>query len=65
MTPSPPSETLVVTYVFAITLAVTVVVYLLRGFGVLTFLPGGVLWILILLSISTGIVYGVQTTRRY
>ena len=61
MTPSPPSETLIVTYVFA----VTVVVYLLRGFGVLTFLPGAVLWVLILLSIATGLIYGVQKTRRY
>ena len=65
VTPSPPSETLIVTYVFAVTVVVTVVVYLLRGFGLLTFLPGAVLWVLILLSIATGLVYGVQKTRRY
>jgi len=65
MTPRPPSETLVLAYTFAITLAITFLVYLLRGFGILTFLPGGVIWILILLSIATGLVYGVQKTRRY
>ena len=65
MTPSPPSETLIFAYIFATTLAITVLVYVLRGFGILTFLPGAVIWILILLSIGTGLVYGVQKTRRY
>lgn len=67
MTPSPPSETLVFAYIFAITLAITIFVYVLRGFGIpgFTALPGGVIWILILLSIATGLVYGVQKTRRY
>jgi hypothetical protein len=62
---SPPSEILIFAYVFASTLAITVAVYVLRGFGILTFLPGGVIWLLILLSIATGLVYGVQKTRRY
>jgi hypothetical protein len=39
--------------------------YLLRGFEIVTFIPGGILWFLILLSIGTGLVYGVQKTRRY
>lgn len=67
MTPSPPSEPQIVTYVFAITLAITFLVYVLRGFGIpgFTALPGAVIWILILLSITTGLVYGVQKTRRY
>ena len=67
MTPRPPSETLVFAYIFAITLAITVFVYVLRGFAVpgFTALPGGVIWILILLSIATGLFYGVQKTRRY
>ena len=67
MTPSPPSETQIVTYVFAITVAITFLVYVLRGFGIpgFTALPGAVIWILILLSIATGLVYGVQKTRRY
>lgn len=67
MSPSPPSETLILSYVFAGTLALTVLVYVLRGFGVpgFTALPGLVLWVLILLSIATGLMYGVQKTRRY
>ncbi|MBD0343565.1 MAG: hypothetical protein ICV63_01750 [Coleofasciculus sp. Co-bin14] len=65
MTPSPESQTL--TYTFAITLTITFIVYVLRGFGIpgFTALPGGVIWILILLSIVTGLAYGVQRTRRY
>ena len=67
MSPSPPSETLILSYVFAATLAITVAVYVLRGFAVpgFTALPGLVLWVLILLSIATGLIYGVQKTRRY
>ncbi len=65
MSPAPPSDTLIYAYAFASCLAVTLVVYLLRGFGILTFIPGGLIWMLILLSIGTGIAYGVQKTRRY
>ncbi|MBW4650877.1 MAG: hypothetical protein KME06_19615 [Kastovskya adunca ATA6-11-RM4] len=65
MTPTPPSDTQVLAYLFAISLAVTLIVYVLRGFTILSFLPGGVLNLLILLSIAIGIAYGVQKTRRY
>ncbi|HEY9665352.1 MAG TPA: hypothetical protein V6C91_01045 [Coleofasciculaceae cyanobacterium] len=67
MSSSPPSETQLLAYVFAIALAITIVVYVLRGFGIpgFTALPGGIVWFLILLSIATGIIYGVQKTRRY
>lgn len=49
---------------FLITLAITAVVWILRGFGLLTFLPGGIIWLLILLSIGTGVVNGLMGTRR-
>ncbi|HEY9607208.1 MAG TPA: hypothetical protein V6C85_36720 [Allocoleopsis sp.] len=67
MSKSPASETLILAYVFAVTVAVTIFVYVMRGFAVpgFTALPGGVIWALILLSIATGLVYGVQKTRRY
>lgn len=42
------------TQTFGILLGITVAIWLLRGFGVLTFIPGGVIWLLILLSIITG-----------
>lgn len=65
MSPSPPSDSLIVSYAFAISLAITIGLYFLRGLGLLTFMPGGVLYLFILLSIATAIAYGVQKTRRY
>lgn len=67
MSPSPRSETQLLTYAFAGTLALTFLLYILRGFGVpgITAIPGGVILILIFLTIGIGIVYGVQSTRRY
>lgn len=52
------------TQLFLVTLIVTVAVWVLRGLGILTFLPGGVIWFLILLSIGTGVVNGLMGTRR-
>ena len=45
--------------------AITIAVYLLRGFGILTFIPGGVILILVALSLITGIIYGIQKTKRF
>jgi hypothetical protein len=52
------------TQLFLLTLAVTILVWTLRGFGILTFLPGGLIWLLILLSVGTGVVNGLMGTRR-
>jgi hypothetical protein len=51
-------------YIFSITLGAAILVYLLRGFRIVTFLPGGVLLVLIVLAISSGITYGVLITKR-
>ncbi|MBE9116162.1 hypothetical protein IQ249_09670 [Lusitaniella coriacea LEGE 07157] len=59
------SENSILAYLFLMVLSVTVIAYLLRGFGILTFIPGGIIWLLILLSIGTGILYGVEKTRRF
>lgn len=48
------------TRVFGIILGITVIIWLLRGFGILTFIPGGILWLLLLLSIGTGILSTLQ-----
>ena len=64
MSRSPNSENLI-SAIFAGVLGLTVAVYVLRGFGILTFLPGGVIWMLILLSIATGILFGIEKTKRY
>jgi hypothetical protein len=50
----------------AILLGLTVLLWVLRGFGILTFFPGSVLWVLILLSISIVIISNLQSRRgRY
>ncbi|CCI01194.1 MULTISPECIES: hypothetical protein [Microcystis] len=46
-------------------LLVTVLVYVLRGMGILSFLPGGLILLLILSSVVTGILYGIDKTRRF
>ena len=46
-------------------LLVTVLVYVLRGMGILSFLPGGLILLLILSSVVTGILYGIDKPRRF
>jgi hypothetical protein len=46
-------------------LGISLFFYFLRGFGVLTFIPGGMIHFLLLLSLITGIVYGIIQTKRY
>ncbi|MBW4575853.1 MAG: hypothetical protein KME08_11270 [Aphanothece sp. CMT-3BRIN-NPC111] len=65
MSQTPKSVTEIFAYIFSSVLGITIVVYLLRGFGILTFIPGGVIWFLLLLSIGTGILYGIMRARRY
>lgn len=67
MSPSFRFDTQIITYAFFGTLALTLLLFILRGFRVPVFtsIPGGVLLFLILLSIGTGIAYSIQKTRRY
>ncbi len=46
-------------------LIITVLVYILRGMGVLSFLFGGVLLILMGLILLLGFFYGLDKTRRF
>jgi hypothetical protein len=46
-------------------LILTVLIYFLRGIGVLSFLPGGILLLLIGLSLILGISYSIEKTRRF
>lgn len=48
------------TLAFLIVLAMTAFVWILRGIGVLTFIPGSVIWVLILLTILTAILSAVR-----
>ncbi len=49
--------------VYVVVLALTAIVWILRGIGLFAFLPGFVLWVLILLSIVLTIVNGLIEAR--
>ncbi|MEG4022581.1 hypothetical protein QT996_07165 [Microcoleus sp. S13C4] len=55
MTNSPRFQMRLSTRIFWAILGLTLLVWILRGVGLLTFIPGGVIWILILLSFVAGI----------
>jgi hypothetical protein len=44
-------------------LAVTLVVWVLRGLAVLAFLPGIALWVLLLCTVGAGVVASLQRIR--
>ncbi len=52
------------TQAFGMFLGIAIAVWVLRGFGIpiLTAIPGGVIWLLLLLAISMGIMAFVQKT---
>jgi hypothetical protein len=50
--------------VIGIILGITLVIWVLRGFGILSFIPGGILWLLLLSAIATGIFGIVQDKLR-
>ncbi|WP_088893717.1 hypothetical protein [Leptolyngbya ohadii] len=52
------------TTIFLACLILTIFVWVLRGLGILSFIPGGVIWMLILLTVGTAIVNGLLGTRR-
>jgi hypothetical protein len=65
MSSSRRSPITILAYLFSMVLALTIAVYILRGFGVLSFIPGGIIAILILLSIISGILYLTEKMRRF
>jgi hypothetical protein len=40
-------------------------VYLLRGFGILSLMPGGIILLLLLITLTTGLIWGIIATLRY
>ncbi len=52
------------TSIFLAILAITIAVWVLRGIGLLTFIPGGIIWLLILLSVGSGVVNVLLRMRR-
>lgn len=55
----------ILAYLFSMLLGVTIIIYVLRGFGVLSFIPGGIIWILMLLSLISGLLYLTEKMRRF
>jgi len=54
------------TRIFRFILVLTVIVYVLRGLTILGMIPGSVIWILILLTIGTGLLAALENIRgRY
>lgn len=48
--------------IFGTLLGISVAVWVLRGIGILTFIPGGIIWLLLLGAIAIGIISYAQRT---
>ncbi len=53
------------TSIFLGILGVTIAIWVLRGVGLFTFIPGGLIWILLFLTIGAGIMDTLQRTKRW
>ncbi|MGB3492150.1 MAG: hypothetical protein WBA57_05450 [Elainellaceae cyanobacterium] len=51
--------------IFLMLLGITLGAWIMRGFGFLTFIPGGIIWLLLLATIGTGVVHAVQRSKRW
>ncbi len=47
-------------YILGLVVGLTLFIWILRGLGVLTFLPSSLIWILLFLSIATGILTSLK-----
>jgi 1,4-dihydroxy-2-naphthoate octaprenyltransferase len=65
MSKSTRSDTKMLRNLFLSLLVITLAIYVLRGLGILTFIPGGIILIAIALSIISGILYGIRKTQRF
>ncbi|MEL6225080.1 MAG: hypothetical protein AAFR31_20820 [Cyanobacteria bacterium J06627_8] len=50
---------------FLMLLGVTLAVWIMRGIGIITFFPGGIVWILILCTIGSGTFAAIQKSKRW
>lgn len=50
---------------FAYSALAFILVYLLRGVGLLSFIPGGIILLLLLITIIAGLMWGIMATLRY
>lgn len=52
----------VLTQIFGILLGIGIAIWVLRGFGILTFIPGGVIWLFLLGAIAIAMISYAQKT---
>ncbi|GBF80248.1 hypothetical protein [Aphanothece sacrum] len=64
MSKSKPPKIAPLTSALIISIAITIMVYVLRGLGILGFIPGSILLLLIAVSIILSIVYSIRPPRR-
>ncbi|MBE9210111.1 hypothetical protein IQ244_27165 [Nostoc sp. LEGE 06077] len=50
------------TQAFGILLGIGIAIWILRGFGILTFLPGGIIWLFVFGAIALGMISFAQRT---
>ncbi len=65
MSKSAPFNPSAITIALILSLIITLTTYVLRGLGILGFIPGSVILLLITISIFLGIFYGISVTRRF
>ncbi|MGB5771246.1 MAG: hypothetical protein WBM32_15475 [Crocosphaera sp.] len=65
MNKSTPFKVSPVTLALAISVLITLTTYILRGLGILGFIPGSVILLLMTISIFLGILYSISLIRRF
>lgn len=50
---------------FSYSAVVFLIVYLLRGVGILSYIPGGIILTLLLITIISGLMWAIMATWRY
>lgn len=51
--------------IFFVSLMGFITLYVLRGIGMITFIPGGAIAMLLLATVISGLAWGIVKTRRY
>ncbi|MBZ8179918.1 MAG: hypothetical protein SAL07_01875 [Oscillatoria sp. PMC 1051.18] len=64
MSRSPNSGTTILLYILGIGLVITAILVVLKGTGILEWIPPYAIWATALFSIGAGILYGINSYRR-
>ena len=51
--------------IFTFSLIGFLLIYILRGFGLFAFLPGGIILCLLLVALVSGLAWGIKKTRKF